>query len=448
MPWVAFGAMSKKYGHITSLNVLGKQYILLSTIQATDDILEKKSTISSDRPHFTMGGDLVGWGSFTALQQYGERLRQHRKFFHRQIGSRNSLATFYPVEEEETKRFLCNVLNEPDDLIAHIRRTAGAIILKISHGYSVEDDSDPFVEMADKAMFNFSEVMVPGAFLVDFIPVLRYLPEWFPGAGFQRDAKQWRQLLIDTATKPHEFVLEHLAKGDAAPSFTSQLLQGGVTPEEEDLIKWASSSMYLGGSDTTVSTIHAFFLAMTMYHKVFKKAQAEIDAHVGSERLPTFEDRDSLPYVNAICKELLRWNVVAPIALHVMSQDDSYEGYLIPKGSMIVGNIWQIMYDAETYPEPKVFRPERFLGDKVQPDPRNVCFGWGRRFCPGTHLADASIFIAVAMSLATLDISRHVEDGVEVVPKYEVVGGLVCHPKPFKCRITPRSKTAQDLLRV
>ncbi|KAF9237423.1 cytochrome P450 [Melanogaster broomeanus] len=453
MPWIVFGAMSKKYGHILSLNILGTQFIVINGMEAANDILEKKSSISSDRPHHTMGGDLVGWGNSTFLQQYGERHRQHRKFFHRQIGSRSSIATFYPAEEEETRRFLCNVLNQPDDLVAHIRRAAGAIILKISHGYSVKDGDDPFVETADRAMHNFSEVTAVGAFLVDFIPILWYLPEWFPGARFQRDAKRWRKLVTDAATKPHEFVLEHLAKGDAAPSFTSKLLRGGVTPEEEDLIKWASFSMYLAYKwQQTVSAIHAFFLAMTIYPEIFQTAQAEIDTQIGSGRLPTFEDRDSLPYVNAICKELLRWNVVAPLGMpfsgHVATQDDTYKGFLIPKGSNIVGNIWQIMYDAETYPEPEVFRPERFLGDNVQPDPRNVCFGWGRRICPGLHLADASIFITVAMSLATLDISRHVEDGVEVAPRYEVVGGVVCHPKPFKCRITPRSKTAQDLLRV
>ncbi|KAF9237425.1 cytochrome P450 [Melanogaster broomeanus] len=456
-PWFWFAALSQKYGKyafastiqssilcsrlgpIISMNVLGTGVIVLNSAQAVNDILTKKSAITSDRPHLTMGGVLVGWGDATLFQQYGERFRQHRKFFHRQLGSRSSLTTCYPVEEEETRRFLCNVLSSPDDLAAHVHRSVGAIILKLSHGYSVKDGDDPIAEMADKAMRNFSLVSTPGGFLVDVIPVLRYLPEWFPGAGFQKDAKRWRKLVADTAAMPHEFVLEHLAKGDAVPSMTSRLLQRGVTSEEEEVIKWASFSMYL---------VHAFFLAMTIYPEVFKKAQAEIDAEIGADRLPNFDDRDSLPYVNAVCKELLRWNVVTPLVIHATSEDDVYEGYLIPKGSVLIGNVWQVLSNAETYPEPQVFKPERFLGDNVQPDPRNACFGWGRRICPGLHLANVTIFIAVAMSLATLDISRHVENGIEVVPKYEVIEGAVCHPKPFKCRITPRSEMAHDLLRV
>ncbi|KIJ60079.1 hypothetical protein HYDPIDRAFT_139854 [Hydnomerulius pinastri MD-312] len=445
--WLTFADLSKKYGDIISMNVLGSQMIILNSAKTVTDFLEKKSAISSDRPHLTMACDLVGWKELLIFQQYGERFRQYRKFFHRQLGSRNSLATFYPVEEDETRQFLCNVLQDPDDLAAHIRRTAGAIILKISHGYNVKGGDDPFVELADKSMANFSLVATPGAFLVDHVPVLRHLPEWFPGAGFLRDAKQWRKLVTETATKPHEFVLEQLAKGNTVPSFTSRLLEEGVTPEEEDILMWASFSMYLGGSDTTVSTIYAFFLAMTIHPEVLKTAQAELDAIIGTERLPTFEDRDSLPYVNAICKEVLRWNVVAPLAMpHVTTQDEIFEGYFIPKGSMVSANIWYILHNEDTYPEPEVFRPERFLGDNVQPDPRDACFGYGRRICPGLHLADASIFISIAMSLATLNISRYVENGVEVVPKLEHLEGVVCHPLPFKCRITPRSPKTRTLL--
>lgn len=62
----------------------------------------------------------------------------------------------------------------------------------------------------------------------------------------------------------------------------------------------------------TVSAIYSFFLAMTLFPEAQKKAQAEIDAIIGSDRLPTFADRDSLLYVEALAKEVFRWNVVAP----------------------------------------------------------------------------------------------------------------------------------------
>ena len=68
-----------------------------------------------------------------------------------------------------------------------------------------------------------------------------------------------------------------------------------------------------------MSTIYAFFLAMTLYPEVQRKAQAELDAVVGHDRFPSLRDRDSLPYVNAICLELLRWLPVGPLGLCFLS---------------------------------------------------------------------------------------------------------------------------------
>jgi cytochrome P450 len=80
---------------------------------------------------------------------------------------------------------------------------------------------------------------------------------------------------------------------------------------------------------------------MVLYPKAQKTAQEELDAVIGEDRLPTFEDCAQLPYVNALCKEIQRWRPVLPMAIaHVASHDDEYRGYFIPKGSLVVGNAW------------------------------------------------------------------------------------------------------------
>ena len=84
-----------------------------------------------------------------------------------------------------------------------------------------------------------------------------------------------------------------------------------------------------------------------------------------------------------------------------------------------------ILSDPKTYPNPGVFDPERFLGENQQPDPREACFGWGRRVCPGARLVDSAMFIYVATTLATLDVSRCVENGVEWVPRCEFEEGMI-----------------------
>ncbi len=80
---------------------------------------------------------------------------------------------------------------------------------------------------------------------------------------------------------------------------------------------------------------------MASYREVQAKAQAELDAVVGPSRLPEYSDQGSLPYINALVKELLRWRSVVPTCVpHRSIEDDEYNGYLIPKGSIVIPNIW------------------------------------------------------------------------------------------------------------
>ena len=90
-----------------------------------------------------------------------------------------------------------------------------------------------------------------------------------------------------------------------------------------------------------MTNVMVFFLAMANNPQVLEKAQAELDAVVGLHRLPDFEDMKSLPYICALVKELLRWHVVAPLGFpHRSIADDEYNGYFIPKGTILIANIW------------------------------------------------------------------------------------------------------------
>jgi cytochrome P450 len=90
-----------------------------------------------------------------------------------------------------------------------------------------------------------------------------------------------------------------------------------------------------------VSSISFFFLALARFPEVQRKAQEEIDRVVGTSRLPSFDDRKNLPYVDAVVKEVLRWQPVVPMSLpHMAAEEDIFEGYRIPKGAMFLTNIW------------------------------------------------------------------------------------------------------------
>ncbi|KAF8843183.1 cytochrome P450 [Paxillus ammoniavirescens] len=438
-------------GDISHAEVFGQHIMILNNVKTAVELLDKKSSSYSDRPVFPMGGELVGWKNTLVLLPYGDRFREYRKNFARVIGSRAAMDTFHPVEEIETHRFLQRVLAKPAELSQHVRHTAGAIILRISHGYQVKENQDPFVDLADKAVDQFSASTITGAFMVDVIPALRHVPSWVPGAGFKIKAKEWRATLEQMVQQPYQFVKDQMAAGTAPESFVSNLLQGRTLSQEEDhVVRWSAASLYGGGADTTVSAIYSLFLALTLFPDVQKKVQAEIDAVIGPDRLPTFADRDSLPYVEALAKEVMRWHTVTPLAVpHRSTEDDVHNGYFIPKGSLLMANVWFMLHDPRTYANPNEFNPDRFLardGKEPETDPRTICFGFGRRICPGMHLADASVWISIAMSVAVFDISKVVENGVEITPEIDPTTGTISHPKPFKCSIKPRSAKALELI--
>ncbi|KAG1747567.1 cytochrome P450 [Suillus lakei] len=445
---LVFTEWGKKYGDISHVEVLGRHIIVLNSVKVAVEMIDNKSAVYSDRPVLSMSGELVGWKDSLGFLPYGDRFRQYRKNLHLVIGSRAAVGVYNQIEEVETHRFLKCVLVKPNQLQEHVRHTAGAIILRISHGYEVKENNDPFVDLADRALDNLSQAAAPGAFMVDILPLLAKVPAWFPGAGFKRTAREWRETLEEMVSAPHKFVKDQMAAGVAPISFTSNLLEDR---EEDHAVKW-SAFLYTAVVPIrlTVSAIYSFFLAMTLFPDVQQKAQAEIDAVVGPDRLPSFADRESLPYIEALVKEVLRWSVVTPTGFpHSVTEDNIHDGYYIPKGSIVMANIWFMLNDPRTYAKPSQFNPERFLaknGKEPEVEPRTMCFGFGRRICPGLHLADASIWISTAMSLAVFDISKVVENDVEITPEVDPSFGSLSRPKPFKCSIKPRSATALGLI--
>lgn len=141
-----------------------------------------------------------------------------------------------------------------------------------------------------------------------------------------------------------------------------------------------------------------FVFLMIMHPDVQRKAQEELDKVVGRNRLPDLDDRESLPYVSALIKEVLRFYPVAPLGVpHRLTADDVYKGMYLPEGSIVSPNIWYLTIAAFCYissqtlsramsrdekdyaPDPDVFRPERYLEAELR-DPSLYVFGFGRRY--------------------------------------------------------------------
>jgi hypothetical protein len=211
-------------------------------------------------------------------------------------------------------------------------------------------------------------------------------------------------------------------------------------------------------------------LAMLVYPETQARAQAELDAVVGRERLPTFADYPFLPYIRAMMKEALRWKPVTPLGgPHRCTEDDWYKGMFIPKGTICLPNVWYMNRDPEIYGENA--EPARHLdanGD-IAPDVKeegHATYGFGRRLCVGRYVANDSLFINIAIllwatkiepkkdalgKLLPLDVDGFEDHGLIVLvdPSYIMDSALKCfrrRPVPFECEISPRFLEAPALL--
>ncbi|OJJ42400.1 hypothetical protein ASPZODRAFT_155317 [Penicilliopsis zonata CBS 506.65] len=436
------------YGPISSVTVLGQTLILINDRALAVQILDKNAAKHSSRPHLNFT-ELTGWGNVPSSQDNGPLLRRYRRAMTRVLGTRESTSRFDRLLELEARRFACRVLQTPEDFAAHNRTAAGAFILNIIYGYHIEPfGEDPLVRLADQAMKEFADAVVPGAWLVDVIPALKYLPSWMPRAGFQHVARRYLATVTRFVEDPFAFAKCKMSDEDR-PCFVSTLLSQG---EDDKIVKWAALGLYGGGSDTSVGVLEAFFLAMMVFPDVQRTAQAELDAVLGTPVLPTTADRDRLPYVNALVQECLRWHTMTPLGLpHRTDADDLVDGLLIPKNAILIPNIWAFNNDEEIYRNPREFRPERFLSENDSHpslDPAEVSFGFGRRVCPGRQIAETSIFLMIAHTLALFNIYKaRDEQGREIEPAVDFMPGILSHPAPYAAVFTPRSADHERILR-
>ncbi|CCL99951.1 uncharacterized protein FIBRA_01976 [Fibroporia radiculosa] len=324
-------------------------------------------------------------------------------------------------------------------------------MVEISFGRTVTSLDDELVTLAENTFTAILETGGAATTLVDLFPILRFWPTWLPGLEFKRRASEIAQMLRITMDVPYEGVVKEMAAGVNKPSLLASLIEklsieGVVTEEDEEDLKGAITTVYAGGTDTTMTAIMTFILAMVMHPNIFLKAQAEVDQVTKGSRLPEFDDRHSLPYLECVLKEVYRWGCPLPLGVpHRLIEDDEYNGYHLPGGSTIIPNIWAMTRREDIYPDPERFFPERFesMDDETFElyDPRKLIFGFGRRICPGRTFADNSVWIAAASILSALDIRKaRDQTGEEISPVPVFKSGFTRHVLPFECDIRPRSR--------
>ncbi|KAF7561739.1 hypothetical protein G7046_g2392 [Stylonectria norvegica] len=438
-PWRTYQQWTKQYGPVFSLQYGINTIIILGTHQAARDLLDKRSGIYSSRPRAPMGGECVSKGLRTLLMPYGQQWRNHQRLQASFLNIRTA-ATYKTLQNVESTQLIFEMLST-NDFSDRYHRYSSSLIFALAYGRRMTKGNEPEVQAIDQVMENFLYAARVGTWIVDAIPALHYLPTWLA---------PWKRY----GDKLHQFEAEFYLKNMLAAQQTSswnwskqvQNMKEGAAVSQLELA-YDIGIVYEAGSDTTTMALEVFTMAMVLHPDVARQAQEELDGVVGRGRLPLFEHQASLPFINAILKEVLRWRPVTAGGIpHAVTQADEYMGYHIPKGATVIGNHWAIHLDSDVYRDPYEFRPSRWIED---PDLPAAPFGFGRRVCTGQHIARNSLFINIARLLWTFDIG-YAYDGngmKQDINPLNMTQGFNSRPMPFKASFKVRDIETESVVR-
>ncbi|KAF7790516.1 hypothetical protein EIP86_001472 [Pleurotus ostreatoroseus] len=341
---------------------------------------------------------------------------------------------------------VASILENPGQWNVHIERSIASTILAIIYDWPRDDPrTEAVIERVYDIAHRQASAAIPGNYLVEIFPSMIHLPEWL--AKWKREGRAWFKKDSEMFVGMMKNVEDKINTSVVDSCLAADLIHGRAKHDlNETQTAWLAGLMFLAGSETTSSTVSTALMAFVLHPEVVRKAQAQLDVVVGRDRLPTFNDRMQLPYIEAIVKEVLRWRPSAPIGVpRRASQDDWYKGYFIPKGeSSVEAIIRSINRDPKFFPyDADTFRPERYLNEDgeledILPDSHgygHLSFGSGRRICAGKDLAVQMLFISLATILWAFDIEKAVDArGDPITPLHGdpdlVDNGIVVYVEP------------------
>lgn len=301
-----------------TLQFAQQTWVFLNSSRVVNDLMEKRSAIYSSRARMPYASGLMSRDCRIVVQPYGAKWRALRKIMHGLLNGSNA-AIFVPFQERESQFLLGDFVDKPDLWWKSLQRFSNSIIMSVVFGKhitgkeGVDENGKSNIDRLFDTSQEFLTALQPGANLVDTFNVLDRLPKplkWWTKRG---DAAHQR--LLDVYTTEVKDLKERLANGTCPPCFASNFLKN---PETEKLGEvqalFALGSIMEAGSDTSRVTLSQIIAAAATDKRWAKKAQEELDRVLGdAERLPTFADRKSLPYISAVTKESIRWRPLAEI---------------------------------------------------------------------------------------------------------------------------------------
>ncbi|KAG0417603.1 hypothetical protein HPB47_005478 [Ixodes persulcatus] len=360
--------LSGEYGPVFGLKVGAANIVVLNDFESIKEGLCKKELLS----RLQNVARHAGVDGMTTLN--GKRWSDNRKFALHML--RDAGLGKKAAEE--------HVMKESRQLLERISDTGGAAlnvqeyvlpstsnnVAALVFGSGLPYD-DPRRKRLDYVLSEAVAALAGGSFVTVLPALLDRMAGRLPFTRLGTIRRSLRQLLDFISTQ----VEEHLASGDEEkdrdfingylekikehqddpnPSFNMEHLVGTVL------------NFFGAGSNTVALSIHWHMLNCAKNaDTVQSRIQKEIDDVVGSERRPTWADRTRMPFTMAAIWEMYRWKTISPLGIPRGATDDTHiRGFFIPKGTVVIANLWAVHMDPKLWTKPDEFDPRRFMDEE------------------------------------------------------------------------------------
>ncbi|KAG2068658.1 cytochrome P450 [Suillus decipiens] len=436
----ALSDLVREYGPIVSFRQGSQVIVVIGNIEAATDIMEKEGGSLADRPRHIAAGEMFSNGMGIVLARSGDRLRRLRKALHIHLQPK-AVETCQDIQRKHAIDFILDMLNDPKNHQNHAHRYAVSVILRVTYGKSAPTaGTDPEVASIRRGTDNFQAVMRPGAYLVDRVPLLRYLP------GYGKQLYEWHHEELELYRHLLRRVKNEMDQNIASSSFAKTQLENTEQHRlSTDEMSYLAGSLFGAGSETTAVGITAIIMAAACHPLAQAKVHEELDMVVGSDRAPTFQDSSSLPQLHAFLLEALRWRPIVRIGFpHRATKDIFWQGFCIPEGAIVYGCHWTLSRDPIAFPDPEIFNPQRWLDSegrlKDNTNMKFIAYGFGRRVCPGLHLANNSLYITLALLLWSFRVAQQPDAPIDTHAFSDTV---IPRAAPFEIDVIPRMKVGK-----
>lgn len=448
---------SSKYGPVYQIMLGNVPVIVVNSAASAKVIFGQNSQALSSRPEFYTFHKVVSSTAGTTIgtSPFSDSLKRRRKGAASAL-NKPSVATYVPHINIETKDYIKEFLQYGDggrktvDPMPMIQRLSLSLALTLNWGTRMASQDDALFDEITHVEEEVSKFRSTTGNLQDYIPLLRLNP-FNVGSAHARDMRRRRDVYLK---KLNQDLDDRMEKGTHQPCIQANVILDEEAKLNSEELTSISLTMLSGGLDT-LTTLTAWSIALIAEHpEIQEKAIQEIEQHYGDKAVPILsdaeaEDDQGCIYIVALVREMLRYYTVLRLSLpRATVKDFPYEGKTVPAGSVVFLNAWACNMDPDVWPDPEVFRPERWIDEQtgtIDGEKPLFTYGLGYRMCAGSLLANREMYLIWVRTLRGFRIEKaRDEDWINTHPVRGVEDPtqLVSVPRRYRVRFVPRDEKA------